>query len=112
MYIIKIEPGEAPELFHVDNLENTTLEQLVGGPIEVVSIDPAGLYLAAYAQEADLMGDEPCCRNRYWHNNLYGMVLVTRHDEEFNFTSVHAEDLARVTGLLPVYELHGEVSGL
>lgn len=98
MNTIKLEPGQEPVLIAVtDGIVG--IKGILGSAPYGTAIDGAGLYIAYQNRHALDWATEG-----YYapvtDKLLSDIVIVTRHDHRMMPTSVHAEDLGRVAGLL------------
>ena len=108
MYIIKINPGDAPEITQGDAMRHMLYPS---EDTEIVALDPGCMFLAAVSKQAQEWQSEPCCIIKGLGQMLYGRVEVFRNDYQGR-GNVHAEDLGRVAGLLRMVDYFEEVSGL
>lgn len=108
MNVIKLEPGHEPEIISITP-GHEGLAYILGENPYAVAIDGAGLYIAYQNRHALDWATEG-----YYapvtDKLLSDIVIVTRHDHRMMPTSVHAEDLGRVAGLLLPVDAFEEVS--
>ncbi len=106
MYAIKMTLGEWPEIVELSDGVQAELT----GATYALRIDPAGLFFA-FVDEAMQLGcaDEAGYFCQATGECLYGTVFITRHDNQLEPCSVHAEDIARVGRLLVPFAAWEEV---
>ena len=106
MYAIKMTPGQNSEIVE---LSDGVQAEFADAPY-AVSIDLAGLFFAFIDEMVQLAGaGEAGFFCQATGERLYGTVLITRHDNQLEPCSVHAEDIARVARLMVPFDAWEEV---
>ena len=104
MYVIKMTPGEWPEIVELsDGLQ----EGLIAEVPSAVRIDPAGFFCAFIGSDVAQSEDGYFCVTT--GIRVYSTLFITRHDEQMRPCSVHAEDIARVARLMVPFDAWEEV---